>query len=465
MNLRYLLSSIALLAPCYWAPRIEAGDLSSHVYNAWLAELIARGWAPGLSLRPLWTNVLFDLELSALWRLGPAAAQRIAVAAAVLVFTWGAFAFASVVTRRRSWFMLPLVGVLAYGWVFHMGFFNFYLALGLGFWAMALAWRAGPARMIAAAFLLGLAATAHALPAAWAAGAIAYRYLARRVRPRHRAVLVAAAVALLAAARVAIDWRFPHLWYPQQFIFLTGSDQVWVYGTKYHLLQPVLLAIWGVLLFRLVERGKVRLGVNLPLQIALITAAGVVIIPDKILLPGYQHALVYIAQRMSLAVAILACVVLASARPRRLELASIVVFGGAYCAFLCIDAQNLNRIESRVERALADLPAGARVVSTLSEPDGRIDPLVHMLDRACVGRCFSYGNYEASTAQFRVRAKPGNPVVVSDYGDAFALQMGRYRVKPDDLPLYALVPVPAGDGFAVRPLEAREAVQMAQVRE
>ena len=45
---RVLLISASLLLPCFWHKRIEAGDLPSHTYNAWLSQLIARGQAPGL---------------------------------------------------------------------------------------------------------------------------------------------------------------------------------------------------------------------------------------------------------------------------------------------------------------------------------------------------------------------------------------------------------------------------------
>ena len=80
-----MLASALLLVPCFWQARIQAGDLSSHVYNAWLAQLIVRGQAPGLTLAKQSNNVLFDLMLSGLLRaFGAAAAQRIAVSAAVL---------------------------------------------------------------------------------------------------------------------------------------------------------------------------------------------------------------------------------------------------------------------------------------------------------------------------------------------------------------------------------------------
>src|SRR5262249_27017679 len=156
---RYLLISLGMIAPCFWLPRIQSGDLESHVYNAWLAQLIGRGEAPGLRIQPQWTNVLFDLELSALWPLGPAAAEKVAVSLAVLLFVWGAFAFATVAeaSRRKPWFLLPIITVLAYGWVFHAGFFNFYLSLGLSLWSLALAWRPRHARMAGAVAILGLA--------------------------------------------------------------------------------------------------------------------------------------------------------------------------------------------------------------------------------------------------------------------------------------------------------------------
>src|SRR5690242_11527939 len=78
--LAYVLTSLAVLIPCFWQSRLQAGDLSSHLYNAWLAQLIGMGQAPGLGIASQHTNVLFDLLLSTLLRgVGAAAAQRIAV--------------------------------------------------------------------------------------------------------------------------------------------------------------------------------------------------------------------------------------------------------------------------------------------------------------------------------------------------------------------------------------------------
>src|ERR1700691_5213063 len=58
-----LLVSVLILIPCFWHRHIEAGDLASHTYNAWLAQLIAKGQAPGLYFVVQWSNILFDVSL------------------------------------------------------------------------------------------------------------------------------------------------------------------------------------------------------------------------------------------------------------------------------------------------------------------------------------------------------------------------------------------------------------------
>src|ERR1039457_1291581 len=144
----YALVSLLFLIPCYWQPRIQGGDLWSHIFNSWLSQLIESGRLQGLVMVQQTTNILFDLILSGLFKVvGPEAAQRIAVSLAVLTFVWGAFAFIGAVGGRRPWHLLPRIGMLAYGWVYHMGFFNFYLSLGLCFWGLSIVWDWSARRM------------------------------------------------------------------------------------------------------------------------------------------------------------------------------------------------------------------------------------------------------------------------------------------------------------------------------
>jgi hypothetical protein len=107
-RLWYLVTSLALLIPCYWQPRVQAGDLSSHIYNAWLAQLIESGRVDGLMIVRQTTNILFDLLLSGMFQVfGPEWAQRVAVSLAVLIFVWGAVAFVSKASGRSAWYLLP----------------------------------------------------------------------------------------------------------------------------------------------------------------------------------------------------------------------------------------------------------------------------------------------------------------------------------------------------------------------
>src|SRR4029077_8780024 len=137
--------SAALLIPCFWHKHIEAGDLGSHVYNAWLAELIQQGQLSGLTIARQYHNVAFDLLLSALGKIVSWVwAEKIAVSLCVLIFFWGAFAVIAAAGRRAPLFLTPLIAIVSYGWTFQQGFINYYLALGLSFFALALLWRGGP---------------------------------------------------------------------------------------------------------------------------------------------------------------------------------------------------------------------------------------------------------------------------------------------------------------------------------
>src|SRR5713226_9517088 len=76
--------SLLVVVPCLRHRRIEAGDLASHVYNVWLAELIEKGQAPGLYLAKQWNNVLFDVALLRVANLfGFGAAEKIVVSICV----------------------------------------------------------------------------------------------------------------------------------------------------------------------------------------------------------------------------------------------------------------------------------------------------------------------------------------------------------------------------------------------
>src|SRR5258706_3674509 len=89
-----VLTSALLVVPCFWHSRIQAGDLGSHVYNGWLAQLIEHHQISGLAVARQWNNILFDLLILHVGNLvGFVVAEKMVVSFAVLAFFWGCFSF------------------------------------------------------------------------------------------------------------------------------------------------------------------------------------------------------------------------------------------------------------------------------------------------------------------------------------------------------------------------------------
>jgi hypothetical protein len=451
----YAVLSIFLLVPVYWQPRVQAGDLSSHIYNAWLAQLIETGRAHGLVIVSQTTNILFDLMLSGLFRLfGAELAQRLSVSVAVLVFVWGAFRFISVVGGRAAWHLLPCIAMLAYGWVFHMGFFNFYLSMGLCFWTLALTWEWRARSVAIAAPLLCLAYVAHALPVVWTVSLLAYQWMARRMSPRARVYVTAGCLLGMVVVQIAVAHATFSRWSVQQIRMTSGADQLWVFDGKYYMVLVALLVVWAMLFLDLLKDPGPRWVVSsIPFQFCVISAAVVFILPTTILLPGFHQSLVYIAERMSLGVGVCVCALLAAAHPRDFHRHAMMVVAVVFFGFLYRDEKILNAIEDRMDVVIAHLPAGQRIVSGVDDPYLHVFGVTHMIDRACLGRCFSYANYEPSTAAFRIRAVTANPYVTARYEDSWRMQTGSYVVQEQDLPMLQLV-LDEGGRMVVRSLKA-----------
>jgi hypothetical protein len=455
------LFSIALLVPCFWQSRIQSADLSSHIYNAWLAAQIQQGKAPGLWISSQSNNVLFDLMLEGLFvRVGPSLAQRLAVSISVLTFGWGAICFIFRAAGRNWWFAAPCVAMLAYGFIFHMGFFNFYLSTGLCLWYLAIVWGSNtPLRVyVIAAPLLLLSWTAHPFPVVWTIGVAAYFTVANRISPPRRFLLLMSALAVLVTTRFILTHRYLSDWSLQQVFFVTGANQIALFGLKYTVPFAGLLFVWLLLLRRLVKHiGLARLLVTIPFQLWLLSAAAVLLIPNRIMFPQFALPFSYVTDRFSLLAGLMMCVVIAAAPSTRFTRIALASVTALFFGLLFADNRELNRLEDRLDVAVAQLPPAQRVISSLPSKSLRSLCLQHDLDRACMGHCFSYANYEPSSRQFRIRAQPGNGIVFSSYADLDAVGSGTYVVQPRDLPLYLVFQCGVGsEDFCSRSLHAGE---------
>ena len=79
--LAYFLVSVVLVVPCLWHAYIEAGDLGSHVDNAWLAQLVQQGRAPGVYV--VWQAQWVDMITARQYTLRPQKIRRLVSDAAI----------------------------------------------------------------------------------------------------------------------------------------------------------------------------------------------------------------------------------------------------------------------------------------------------------------------------------------------------------------------------------------------
>jgi hypothetical protein len=464
--LRGIVTSVLLLVPCFWHKHIEAGDLGSHVYNAWLAQLIQKGQAPGLYIVKQWNNVLFDLMLLKLGNLfGLAAAEKIAVAICVLIFFWGVFALTSAVTQRAPWSLVPCLAMLTYGWTFNVGFFNYYLSLGLGFFAIALFWRGRGGEVIGAGVVGALALVAHPQGFVWLVGCVAYVMLWRALPGWSKLVLPLAALGLIVAVRVycARHYEMGTVWDSFGPWIYNGTDQVALYGSRYLTLAKGAL-LFGIVcfVFDAVRRSRAQetwTPLRLPLELYGVVVFATYVLPDVLRIPVYPAWIGSMALRLTTISAVLGLCVLGSMEPRKWHALGFAAFAAAFFVFLYQDTGVLNRMEQQAERLVATLPPGQRVLATIwALPDSRVPYIVHIADRACIEKCFSYENYEPSSGQFRVRAREGSPVVSADADDREDMETGEYTVREDDLPVWQIYQCDAKDltKLCLRPLTAGE---------
>ena len=460
--LRILGISAVILVPCFWHHEIVAADLGSHLYNAWLVQLIHRGEAPGLWIAPLHTNVLFDLLLSGLGSFfGLHAAEKIAVSLAVLIFYWGIFALVFAATRQPPWFLTPVIALVTYGFTFHLGFFNYYLSLGVSFFSLAILWRVtGWERWVGVA-IAPLVFLAHPLGLFWLLGAGVYVLIQQNTGRRGHIILFVLAVAAIGLLHVFL-FRYDHVSAAARpFYSFNGADQLVLFGERYRFVARALLLFATLALaVDMLRSGHAHGGWRkyvLPLQLYLLTEVAVALLPEAVAFPPPIAAAALLTERLTSVSAALGCCLLGVMRPSKWHLVASAAIAAVFFLFLYQDTSVVNKMESQIVELVSALPPDQRVMATIVPPPGSRVLIQHILDRACIGWCFSYGNYEPGSGLFRVRAVPGNPYVLSDYDLAVDMEAGEYIVQPRDLPVYQIYQCSArGTDLCIRALEAGE---------
>jgi hypothetical protein len=448
----YFLISIFLVVPCLWHAHIEAGDLGSHVYNAWLAELVHQGKAPGIYIVWQWDNVLFDLLLYYSAKLfGFAIAEKFAVSLCVLIFFWGVFTLLKVVSGKTPWFLMPLIAMLCYGYIFHMGFMNYYLSVGLASIGLSFAWPLRKNGLIVAAILVPFMILAHPLGFLWFLGTVVYRFLWLRLPGLWKTLPFIAALLIVVAARYIAThhagWEFE--WQDTPFWHLCGADQFHLFGDRYHWFTR------SVALFVLIASAigfwddsfRLRFWTNrrLILELYIIFFWATAWLPENLHIDPTAGWIGFLVSRLTLITAILLFCWLATLPSRSWYILFTSTVAVIFFSLLYQDTGYLNRMEAATEQVTRQLPFGTRVLATMFGPDDFRTVFSHIADRACIGHCFLFSNYEPSTRQFRVRVQQGSPVVSASVDDSEDMQSGVYDVQDEDLPLKQIYQCDAKD--------------------
>jgi hypothetical protein len=458
---RYALISALLVVPCFWQRQLHAGDLSSHVYNAWLESRLDAGHLPGLSIKPIFANTLFDRLLSLLGpHLGWNPAAEVACALAVLLFFWGTFAFAAAFAGEAAWWSAPLLAMLAYGWTFQRGFMNYYLSMGFAFLALAIVARARSWRGRALSLcLLPPMLCAHPLGVVIFFSVAAYLVIARQRLLSWPIQLGAGALAVLLGC-LALHLIL-HSWGgPFSPVTHNGVDQVLAYPA--HAYRAIFAAVAAIVAWVAIaairKRDAIESSPDLGLVLQLCALAQLLdcVTPDGVQVPG-QEALSWIAPRITLISCVfiaVALAMLAAARRGRQVCLLLSITAIGYFALLYRDTARVNRLEQSTERLVASIPRDARVVARFHDPPELMRfVLMQVLDRACIGRCYAFNNYEPSTRQFRLRAEPGNGFVRANEDERKLADRGIIESGGKRIPVFEIGQCrQTGDEICIHPL-------------
>jgi hypothetical protein len=445
----FALISCAILIPCFWHRHIQAGDSGSHVYNAWLADLVGKNQAPGVYVVWRWDNILFDLLLSGFGKfVGWDLAEKLAVSLCVLIFFWGVFFLITTLAGRQPWALAPGLAMLAYGYTFHVGFFNYYLSIGLACVGLALIRRGGKSNFLIAIALSPLILLSHRLGFLWFLATAAYLFLWRNLQ-RWKPLLPVLVILGAIATRIAVHFLAARGfwsdvgWPERPFYILNGTDQFAVFGPSFWYVSWFCTA-WAIF-FVLLDWRQARWSAKwlserrLALELFLVAFCWTSLLPENLLSSNGTGWIGLIVSRLTLITAIFALCLLGSVRIPIPGVLALAVCAAVFFTMIYQNTASLERMETNANQLITPLPFGSRVLRTVqSDDDWRAEFIYHLLDRACIGHCFAYSNYEAATKQFRVRVNPGSSIVTADPDESESMESGEYRVQEEDLPIWQI---------------------------
>jgi hypothetical protein len=260
------------------------------------------------------------------------------------------------------------------------------------------------------------------------------------------------------AAKYLVDWdRGP-------FYLYNGADQLALYGQRYCYLAGAAL-LFGLFcvavdLYAAKHEDPRWSRFELSFELYAVALCATALLPENLRPSPDGGWIGVLGSRLTTISAIFGLCVLGLLKPRKWHLAGFGVGAIVFFAFLYRDTGWINRLEANAEQLVSNLRPGTRVIATVwALPGSRIPFVGHAVERACIGHCFSYANYEAASGEFRVRVRKGSPVVTASTDDAEDMASGEYVVDETDLPLKQIYQCDASDltKLCLRDLQPGEA--------
>jgi hypothetical protein len=341
-----------------------------------------------------------------------------------------------------TWACSLLVLAVSYGYIFRFGFLNFYLSTGLSALAVA-AWGKHPWRKVLSGLSLAVAAIGNPMPPGYVLACLLYCQVIKRMPEDLVRPALFCCVVWFASLGRAVPRILHAAWSPEQVIGsnapirLFGFDQLWVYGSEYRILawMTFCVAVVGVVtrirdIYKYLQQPLIHL--------LLLNAVVIAMFPDAIQTSEAAAPISFITDRVSLFSCIIVCVLVARLPNRHWQQ---FAYGAAAIVFFLLTLRQdvqLSVITRELETAVDAIPHQSRVLALITTPELRLNPLGHAIDRACMGHCFSFGNYEPASKHFRLKAVTENPITFASPAEIAQLEHGSYTVKQDDTPTYAV---------------------------
>jgi hypothetical protein len=317
------------------------------------------------------------------------------------------------------------------------------------------------------AFLIPITLLAHPIGFLWLIATLGYIKLRNKLSGWWKVILPLTAFGILVLTnRFMVRHAQEYLadWDRGPFYLYNGTDQLALYGERYYWLAGVVcfLGILFVVADGFARRGDPASWRSFALAFELYALAfcATTLLPENFHVSLYSGWIGFLGSRLTTVSAILSLCFLGFLKPRKLHFVTFAACAVVFFVFLWQDTKWLNRLEANAEEITRPLPMGTRVIPTVwASPGSRVSFIGHVVDRACIGRCFNYANYEPASREFRVRVRPGgSSVATASSDDSEEMESGEHEIQDEDLPLKEIYQCDAGDltKLCIRDLESGE---------